>query len=93
MDSLHHSQLPLNLPLIARAASLVRIVLLQKKEIVQIVSGPGAGPLVFSPPAPGEPLRPRRRITAREQRAVPGDARPCDTVPAGGPPLFRCAVG
>ena len=42
---MHHSQLPLNLPLIARAASLVRIVLLQKKEIV---SGPGAGPFVFS---------------------------------------------
>ena len=32
MDSLHHSQLPLNPPLIARAASLVRIVLLQKKK-------------------------------------------------------------
>ena len=39
MDSLHHSQLPLNLPLIARAASLVRIVVAKKKKLFKSCPG------------------------------------------------------
>ena len=36
---MHHSQLPLNLPLIARAASLVRIVVAKKKKLFKSCPG------------------------------------------------------
>ena len=78
--SLHHSQiesqLPLNLPLISSSSRVsCELFCCKKKEIVQIVSGPGAGPFVFSQPAGGEAGRAPAAAKADNRPRATGCAR------------------